>query len=231
MHNSSTKISYFNKFHYQAGVILECGNDNGSKGNMAARIKPVFIDDENCSDADLISRISKSDEAALALLYDRYRTILFGLLFRILRNRSEAEDILQEVFVQLWQQAKHFDKDRGKAFNWLVTITHSRAIDRLRFLKTRTLATEKHITGKLLYTDSKIEQNLILQGRQKLVRTALNRLPENQRSLLLMAYFDGYSQQEISEQVKIPLGTVKTRMRMGMIKLRETLNADSTIWL
>src|SRR4028119_517547 len=186
---------------------------------MATRINPVFVDAEQSDGADLIQRISNRDEAALALLYDRYRTILFGLLMRILNNRSEAEDVLQDVFVQVWQQAQSFNAERGKAFTWLVTITRCRAIDRLRYLKTRTLTIEKVKTSSPLYTDSKFEQNLFLGGRQKQIRTALSQLPENQSSLLLMAYFEGYLQQEIAERTKIPLGTVKTRMRVGMTKL------------
>ncbi len=194
---------------------------------MTAVINPVFALTENNSDIDLLSRISNKDEAALALLYDRYRTVLFGLLIRILNNRSEAEDILQEVFVQVWQQAQNFDKERGKAFTWLGTITRSKAIDRLRYLKTRTRAIELMCENEPLFTDSKIEQNLILRKCQKQVRSALNQLPENQRSLLLMAYFDGHSQTEIAKSTNIPLGTVKTRMRTGMTKLREALNNNS----
>ena len=197
---------------------------------METRINPAFAAVEAGGDADLIRRISNRDETALALLYDRYRTILFGLLIRILKNHSEAEDILQEVFVQVWQQARNFNKERGKVFTWLITITRCRAIDRLRFLKTRLLTIEKAAAGKPLFTDSKIEQNLLLQARQKSVRAALSELPENQRSLLLIAYFEGYSQQEIADRTKIPLGTVKTRMRVGMAKLRETLKADMSEW-
>ncbi|HEX8568086.1 MAG TPA: sigma-70 family RNA polymerase sigma factor [Pyrinomonadaceae bacterium] len=197
---------------------------------MATRINPVFVDAEQSDGADLIHRISNHDEAALALLYDRYRTILFGLLMRILHNSSEAEDVLQDVFVQVWQQAQSFNAERGKAFTWLVTIARCRAIDRLRYLKTRTLTIEKVKTTNPLYTDSRFEQKLFLRGRQKQVRTALSQLPENQSSLLLMAYFEGYSQQEIADRTKIPLGTVKTRMRVGMTKLRETLTVDSSSW-
>jgi RNA polymerase sigma-70 factor (ECF subfamily) len=197
---------------------------------MATRTNPIFVKAEQSDEADLIHRISNHDEAALALLYDRYRTILFGLLMRILNNRAEAEDVLQDVFVQVWQQAQSFNVERGKAFTWLVTITRCRAIDRLRYLKTRTLTTEKVKASNPLYTDSKIEQNLFLRGRQIVVRTALSQLPENQSSLLLMAYFEGYSQQEIADRTKIPLGTVKTRMRVGMTKLRETLTVDSSNW-
>ncbi|HYP49678.1 MAG TPA: sigma-70 family RNA polymerase sigma factor, partial [Pyrinomonadaceae bacterium] len=120
--------------------------------------------------------------------------------------------------------------ERGKAFTWLVTIARCRAIDRLRYLKTRTLTIEKSKASRPLYTDYRFEQNLFLRGRQKQVRTALSQLPENQSSLLLMAYFEGYSQQEIADRTKIPLGTIKTRMRVGMTKLRETLSVDSSNW-
>ncbi|MDQ4121435.1 MAG: sigma-70 family RNA polymerase sigma factor [Acidobacteriota bacterium] len=187
--------------------------------------------DEQITDADLLSSIAQGDETAVIALYDRYHRVLFGLIVRILHNHAESEDLLQEVFVQVWQKAQNFDQERGKAFTWLMTITHCRAIDRLRFLRTRTRTTEKVKASKPLYTDSKIEHNLILQNRQKMVRTALSQLPEKERELLLMAYFAGHTQQEIAEQTNIPLGTVKTRMRMGMMKLRETLNADSHIWL
>lgn len=195
---------------------------------MATRINLAFAETEPSSDVDLIRRVSNHDEAALSLLYDRYRTILFGLLIRILNNRSEAEDILQEVFVQVWQQAQNYNAERGKAFTWLVTIARCRAIDRLRSLKTRTQAVEKSNASNPLYTDSKFEQNLFLRARRKSVRTALSQLPENQRSLLLMAYFEGCSQQEIADRTKVPLGTIKTRMRVGMTKLRETLSVDSS---
>ncbi len=196
---------------------------------MAARVSPVFVDTDANNDADLIRRISNNDETALALLYDQYRAFLFGLLFRILQNRSEAEDILQEVFVHVWRQSKKFDEERGKVFTWLVTITHSKAIDRIRFLKTRSRTIEKLQTTKPFYTGLEFEQNLILRQRRKNVHNALSELPENQRSLLLMSYLEGYSQLQIAERTKIPLGTVKTRMRMGIIKLRESLNADQTV--
>jgi RNA polymerase sigma-70 factor, ECF subfamily len=194
---------------------------------MAARIYPDFVDTKSNNDTELIRNIINNDEAALALLYDRYKTNLFGLLFRILQNHSEAEDVLQEVFVQVWQQAKNFDAKRGKPYSWLISITHSRAIDRLRYLKSRTQTTEKLKIDNPVYTCSKIEQNLIFYKRHKLVRTALSQLPQNQRKLILMAYFEGYSQSEITKQTGIPLGTVKTRMRLGMNSLRDTLSVNS----
>lgn len=197
---------------------------------MAMRINSAFVEVRQNSDADLIRRISNREEVALSSLYNRYRTVIFGLLFRILKNRSEAEDILQEVFVQVWQQAERFDEERGKAFTWLVTIARRRAIDRLRSLKSRLQAIEKANLSDPFGIDPAIEQNPFLRARQKSVRTALNQLPETQQSLLLMAYFEGCSQQEIAARTQIPLGTIKTRMRAGMIKLREIMNADSNNW-
>jgi RNA polymerase sigma-70 factor, ECF subfamily len=197
---------------------------------MATRINSAFAEVGQNSDADLIRGILNREETALSSFYDRYRMVIFGLLFRILNNRTEAEDILQEVFVQVWQQAERFDEERGKAFTWLVTIARRRAIDRLRSLKSRLQTIEKANLSDPFGTDSAIEQNLFLRARQKSVRTALNQLPETQHSLLLMAYFEGCSQQEIATRTQIPLGTVKTRMRAGMIKLREILNADSNNW-
>lgn len=193
---------------------------------MAGRSNLAVVGEEYISDSALLYRIQKNDQTALTLLYDRYRATLFGLLFRILQNRSEAEDILQEVFFQVWQQANNFDEARGKPYSWLVSITHSRAIDRLRYLKTRTQTTEKLKTYNPICTSSKIEQNLIFYKRRKLVRKALNQLPENQRDLLLMAYFEGYSQSEIAILIGVPFGTVKTRMRSGIKSLRDALSVD-----
>lgn len=172
-------------------------------------------------------RIESGDEAALAALYDRYRTILFGLLLRILHNRAEAEDVLQEVFVQVWQRAASFDAARGKVFTWLVTLARSRAIDRLRALgsRSRTIeeaARESEIGERI----SDAEIDAISAQRGEIVRRALKQLPAEQRQVLLLAYFNGFSQSEIAERLNSPLGTVKTRMRSAMNKLRETLGSQ-----
>lgn len=182
------------------------------------------------TDADLLRRIARGDEESLAELYDRYRTILFGLLFRILGNRTEAEDILQDVFVQVWQRAKDFDENRGRAFTWLVTLSRSRAIDRLRSLGSRSrVADEAAKETSDVIVDA--VEDAINNERGEVVRAALKELPEEQRAALLMAYFDGFSQSEIAELTNTPLGTVKTRMRTGMTKLRELLAPRVRDWL
>lgn len=178
------------------------------------------------TDVELLHAITRGDEQALAQLYDRYRSILFGLLMRILNSRAEAEDVLQEIFLQVWRQARDFDAARGKVFTWLVTLTRSRAIDRLRALGSRSRTIEEATRGAVdLITDA--EQDAIYAERGQIVRTALEELSEEQRQVLLMAYFDGFSQSEIAEKLASPLGTVKTRMRAGMTKLREILNLQA----
>jgi RNA polymerase sigma-70 factor, ECF subfamily len=180
------------------------------------------------SDVELLEAISKGDERALASLYDRYRAILFGLLMRILNNRAEAEDVLQEVFIQVWQRAANFDATRGKPFTWLVTLTRSRAIDRLRALGSRERTVEQ-ATREAEDVIFDAEQNAIESQRGEIVRAALSELSEEQQQVLTLAYFDGFSQSEIAEKLNSPLGTVKTRMRTGLMKLRDLLGRQTQI--
>ncbi len=176
------------------------------------------------SDVELLHAVARGDEAALARLYDAYRVILFGLLVRILNSREEAEDILQEVFVQVWRRAKDFDEKRGRPFTWLVTLARSRAIDRLRQLGARQrlamgAAQEQEQTEN--FSDALVDS--VRSEQQAVVRRALAELPEDQRTTLLLAYFEGLTQSEIAAKLNAPLGTVKTRMRSGMSKLRALL--------
>jgi len=186
---------------------------------MSLAVQPEKTDE---SDVELLHAVARGDEAALARLYDAYRVILFGLLVRILNSREEAEDILQEVFIQVWRRAKDFDEKRGRPFTWLVTLTRSRAIDRLRLLGARQrLATSAERERVDEASDALTDT---IKGTQKeVVRRALAELPEEQRHTLLLAYFEGLTQSEIAAKLGAPLGTVKTRMRSGMMKLRALL--------
>ena len=179
------------------------------------------------SDVELLHAIARGDEAALARLYDAYRVILFGLLVRILNSREEAEDILQEVFVQVWRRAKDFDEKRGRPFTWLVTLARSRAIDRLRLLAARQrLAVGAAQDQEQSETISDALSDAVRAEQQTVVRRALAELPEEQRNTLVLAYFDGLTQSEIASKLNAPLGTIKTRMRSGMIKLRALLGSQ-----
>lgn len=177
-------------------------------------------------DVALLKAIARRDEPALGLLYDRYRAILFGLLLRILNNREEAEDVLQEVFWQVWRRAGDFDEERGRPFTWLVTLARSRAIDRIRSLASR----ERVAVASVLETVDEVSDaatDAFKSEQRGLVASALDQLPEEQKRPLMLAYFDGLTQSEIAASLGAPLGTVKTRMRTGMIKLRELLAGKS----
>jgi len=174
------------------------------------------------SDLELLQAIARRDEYALGSLYDRYRLILFGLLMRILSSREEAEDVLQEVFLQVWRRARDFDELRGRPFTWLVTLTRSRGIDRLRLLGARQRLAAAARVDKAEDVSDAVKDAFLSEQRQ-IVARALAELSEDQRRILMLAYFDGLTQSEIASQFDIPLGTVKTRMRSGMIKLREVL--------
>lgn len=177
---------------------------------------------EVSSDTELLHAVARGDEVALAALYDRYNSILLGLLLRILHSRSEAEDVLQEVFLQIWQRAANFDEARGRGFTWMVTLARSRAIDRLRSLQSRQRADDTALRDAPEQVgDASLDAYHAEQ--REIVRAALAEIPEEQRRALLLAYFEGLTQSEIAARLGQPLGTVKTRMRSGMTKLRELL--------
>ena len=159
---------------------------------------------------------------ALASLYDRYSSILLGLLLRILHSRAEAEDVLQEVFVQVWRRADSYDESRGRGFTWLVTLARSRAIDRLRALDSRQrAATASAAEASEVVSDASLDA--FRSEQREIVRAALAELTEDQRRTLLLAYEEGLTQSEIAARLNQPLGTVKTRTRSGLMKLRELL--------
>lgn len=174
------------------------------------------------SDVELLNAIARGDEQALAVLYDRYKSILFGLILRILHSRAESEDVLQEVFLQVWKRAADFDETRGRPFTWLVTVARSRAIDRLRSRESRErVASEAAHAAPEAVSDA--VEDAIKSEEGAVVRDALAKLPDEQRRTLLLAYFEGLTQTEIAARLGAPLGTVKTRMRSGMTRLRELL--------
>jgi len=178
----------------------------------------------NDRDVELLKAIAAKDDGALGRLYDGYRLILFGVLMRILNNREEAEDVLQEVFLQVWRRAGDFDENRGRPFTWLVTLARSRGIDRLRSLASRervAMAGANEASDEV----SDAATDAIRSEQRGVVNDALSQLPEDQKRPLMLAYFDGLTQSEIAMQLGAPLGTVKTRMRSGMMKLRELLSA------
>ena len=181
--------------------------------------------DDAALDISLIGRVVDRDEAAIGDLYDRHNRLLFGLILRILRDRGEAEEILQEVFLQVWTRAETYNVALGSPAGWLVRIARNRAIDRMRANAARVRAVE----GSPAPTEPPTpESDAALTERQRAVARALEALPEDQRVLIEHAYFQGLTQSELADRFKLPLGTVKTRVRTGMIALRDRLREAFT---
>ncbi len=182
-------------------------------------------------ESEWIRQIATGDARALAALYDQYAPLLHGLVLGIVKRREEAEDVLQEVFVRVWERSAGFDESKGNVYAWLVTMARNRAIDRIRSKGFRVLEGDTGSeedsyggwTAQLQSDDLSPLDQLEMGERADLVRRALHTLPTEQREALHIAYYSGLSQSEISEREGIPLGTVKTRMRQGMIKLERIL--------
>ena len=172
-------------------------------------------------DIALIERIVARDEAAVAELYDRHSRLLFGLVLRVIRDRSEAEEILQEVFVLVWTRAETYNVSLGPPAAWLVRIARNRAIDRLRANAVRLRAVEAAPEPEPVENP---ESKASVSEQQRAVARALESLPPDQRVLIEQAYFLGLTQSELAERFQLPLGTVKTRIRTGMLALREQLS-------
>ena len=179
---------------------------------------------EGADDRALLRAVAARDKDALRQLYARHSAVLFALALRVLSDRAEAEDVLQEAFVQVWKTAGSFDDGRGKPIGWLIMLTRSRAIDRLRSRKTRARVAESLAGEPSQAADSTTPaDDAAASERQQTVRDALKSLPQEQRVPIELAYFGGLTQFEIAQQLSQPLGTVKTRMRNGMMRLREQL--------
>jgi RNA polymerase sigma-70 factor (ECF subfamily) len=163
---------------------------------------------------ELLRRLTGGEVAALGQFYDLHAGLVNGLALRILRDAAEAEDVVQEVFVQVWRQAERYDPGRGSPEAWLCTIARSRALDRLRRRTTRREDPEPSTPASI--TTPRTEEALA-------VRKALDSLSPDQRRALELAYYEGLTQTEIAQRLGEPLGTIKTRMRTAMIRLRDLL--------
>ncbi|QIM19604.1 sigma-70 family RNA polymerase sigma factor [Leucobacter coleopterorum] len=160
------------------------------------------------------------DRTAFAALYDMMSGRVFGLILRVLVDRSQSEEVLQEVFLEVWQSAASFDQDRGHARSWILTIAHRRAVDRVRSATSRARREEQVGLQNLHSPVASVEDHVQLLIDGSRATRALDTLPEAQRQTIVLAYFGGYSQREISALVGAPLGTIKTRMRDGLSRLR-----------
>ncbi len=169
-------------------------------------------------DADVLRRLIERDQAALSQLYQQYSGLVYSIALRVVRNATLAEEVTQDTFLKVWNQPTSWDASRGKFVSWLLTITRYTAIDRLRMEKRRpnqdAVELDDLRMGEYGLTDDPIWQD----GR--LLRSLLERLPPDQVQVIELAFFEGMSHSELAEYLHLPLGTVKTRVRLGLQKLR-----------
>lgn len=196
-------------------------------GGLARRPKGSTAE----ADESLLSKISGGDTEALAKLYDKYQRRIYSLVLKIVRNEDDAAEVMQDVFLQVWEKAGLFDQDRGSFGAWLSTLAHNKAINLLRSRRFKKSALEVRQDLEELSSqtnEATIERRTALDeqiesSEREAMLALLNQIPEAQRTALTMAYYSGYSQTEIADALGVPLGTIKTRMRQGMMKLRDML--------
>lgn len=178
-----------------------------------------------CSDEELLERIRERDVDALELLYDRYSKAAFALAYRILGNREIAEEVTQDAFMSVWRQAATYNPGMGKVRPWLLSIAHHRAIDRTRRVADRNVGVSLDEAWMKPATDDVFGE--VYQGLQREeIKGALAQLPAEQRTAISLAYFNGNTFVEIAEMTSVPVGTVKSRVRLGLEKMKNLLDAE-----
>jgi len=193
-------------------------------GAVLPLAQPVNEQAAQDRDIELLRQIAGGDRAAFAEFYDRHSTLMFSVASKILNNAGEAEDVLQEVFMQIWEKAGRFDPKLGKASSWAAVLVRNRAIDRIRALQRRThLAEEAGAEQASIEVSDTANEEVHGHEKAKLIQLAIVELPAEQRRAIELTYFSGLTQDEISKKLNQPLGTIKARIRRGLLKLRDQL--------
>jgi RNA polymerase sigma-70 factor (ECF subfamily) len=180
--------------------------------------------EDRAADQAALARMARGEGEAVAELYDRHARPIYSLALRILGDATEAEDIVQEVFSQAWKQAARYSASRGAVGAWLLTLARSRAIDRLRAKRARPGGvSDERVAGQLVDAGPPVDSLVLSLEQVARVRAALDELPLLQRAAIELAYYEGLTHAEIADRLEQPLGTVKTRIRLAMLKLRDVL--------
>jgi RNA polymerase sigma-70 factor (ECF subfamily) len=186
---------------------------------------PEVADD--LSIESLLRDVADGDRAAFAEVYDRISSRVLGLVIRVLRDRAQSEEVTQEVFLEIWQQAAKFDANRGSGMAWVLTMAHRRAIDRIRASQ-KSHERDLKIGIRDMERDfDSVAESVEIRVENERVKQAMSRLTPLQREAVILAYYGGYTHSEMAQILGIPLGTVKTRLRDGMIRLRDELGVTS----
>ena len=176
---------------------------------------------------ELIARIARSERAAFEELYTRYSNILYATAFKFLKQDADAQDVVQDVFIQIWDKAKIYDPTKGKPLTWVLTMTRNRSIDRIRAIQRRSRLRNDFETETTVDESTEIREALSkvdANEKGQILRDAVSSLSLQQRVVIEMAFFRGHTQTEIAEKLGEPLGTIKARARRGLMKLKESLD-------
>lgn len=187
------------------------------------RLRPVAGGDAVTSDEDLLVAVSRGDQAAFAALYDRLGGLVYGVVKRVVRDPSQSEEVAQEVLVEVWRTSARFDPDKGSAQTWILTMAHRRAIDRVRSEQSSRDRTDRIGRRDRQREFDEVAEEVELRFEHQQVREALAALTDLQREAVELAYYRGYTYREVAEMLDTPLGTIKTRMRDGLIRLRDAM--------
>ncbi len=181
------------------------------------------------AEIELMRRIGQGDRRSFEELYDRFSGVLFSTAYRVLNNREAAEDVLQDVFIQIWEKAPLYDPARGKPMTWAVTLTRNKSIDRLRSTQRRNRLQDdvERESQTVEQFDDRSSFDAVASGETgALVREAIQKLSKDQREAIELAFFSSLTQTEIAGRLDVPLGTVKARIRRGMMKLKDVLSPE-----
>lgn len=191
------------------------------------RLRESQVGSETVSAIRLIERVAEQDREAFRQLYDGFASLIFTLAMRMLRTRPDAEDLLQEVFAQVWRQAANYRAERGSPEAWMINIARSRAIDKIRSMRRMDKSFVLTDDPARAESSENVEFSAAESETRVTMNSALASLPEAQRKVLELAYFDGLTQSEIAERLAEPLGTVKTRIRSGLQRLKNILGTQA----
>jgi RNA polymerase sigma-70 factor (ECF subfamily) len=179
------------------------------------------------SKEELLGRVAQGDETAFGDLYDQMAPRVLGLVKRLLVDHAQSEEVTQEIFLEIWQSASRYEAQRGGASTWILTMTHRRAVDRIRSSQSGRDRDTKIGIRDLAVEYDQVSETVETRIEHERVEKAMSRLTELQRQAISLAYYGGLSHSEVAERLRIPLGTVKTRLRDGMIRLRDELGVAS----
>jgi RNA polymerase sigma-70 factor, ECF subfamily len=207
-------------------------DDAGSGASMAAMVslrrglRPVLVTDTPPTLDDLLEQVALGDGPAFELLYDEVANSVYGVVRRVLRDPAQSEEVAQEVLIEVWRHATRFDRTRGSAGTWIHTMAHRRAIDRVRSSQASQDRDQRVAARDHTPAYDQVAEQVETRLEQEQVRRCLDQLTELQRESVTLAYYGGYTYREVAELLDVPLGTVKTRLRDGLIRLRDCLGVE-----